>query len=235
MHTFTKIVGIDDDSSELRKIHDELEYTKSALEQAVAEWRTTFDTINDSVCLLDADGKILRCNRATTRSLQKPYGDIVGQTCWELIHGTSAPIAECPFCQTYKTHCRETIELQWHDRWFTVTTDPVLDNQGELVGTVHIMTDITRRKQAEEALKTSYEELEQRVRERTVELSQANRQLHREIEERKKTEAELRMFNEAMLDREERIIELKEEVNRLSAELGRKIPYEPVWEEEDIE
>lgn len=43
---------------------------------------------------------------------------------------------------------------------------------------------------------------------------------------------ELEVFNQAMLDREMRIIELKEEVNRLEKELGRTPPYIEVWKEE---
>ena len=49
---------------------------------------------------------------------------------------------------------------------------------------------------------------------------------------RERTE-ELEAFNEAMVDRESRVIELKEEVNRLARELGREEPYEAVWEDED--
>jgi hypothetical protein len=43
---------------------------------------------------------------------------------------------------------------------------------------------------------------------------------------------ELEVFNEALLGREARVIELKTEVNRLSVELGREQPYPPVWETE---
>ena len=51
-----------------------------------------------------------------------------------------------------------------------------------------------------------------------------------DITESKRAELELRLFNEVMVGREERIIELKEEVNRLAAELGQEAPYPPVWE-----
>ena len=47
------------------------------------------------------------------------------------------------------------------------------------------------RKLAEQARQRAFAELEQRVHERTAELVEANRQLTREIEERKRTEAEL--------------------------------------------
>jgi PAS domain S-box-containing protein len=56
----------------------------------------------------------------------------------------------------------------------------------------------------------------------------------KEIEELRRITQELQTFNEAMLDREERIIQLKGEVNRLAHELGRDAPYEAVWEAEDI-
>lgn len=40
---------------------------------------------------------------------------------------------------------------------------------------------------------------------------------------------ELEKFNRAMIDREKRMIEIKEEVNQLCQELGRKPKYPPVW------
>lgn len=55
-----------------------------------------------------------------------------------------------------------------------------------------ILRDITRRKQAEEALREARDELELRVKERTADLVAANRQLQREIAERKRAEGELR-------------------------------------------
>ncbi|HSQ79428.1 MAG TPA: PAS domain S-box protein [Candidatus Bathyarchaeia archaeon] len=42
--------------------------------------------------------------------------------------------------------------------------------------------------------------------------------------------AELEAFNKAMVDREIKIIEVKEEVNRLCRELGRPPAYPPLWE-----
>ena len=51
----------------------------------------------------------------------------------------------------------------------------------------------------------------------------AERELQRHAEE-------LETFNEALVGREARVIELKSEVNRLSTELDREPPYPPVWE-----
>ena len=50
------------------------------------------------------------------------------------------------------------------------------------------ITDITDRKQAEEALQESYDGMERRVEDRTAELLQVNEQLTREVNERKRAE-----------------------------------------------
>jgi PAS domain S-box-containing protein len=78
-----------------------------------------------------------------------------------------------------------------------------------------IGVDVTERKQAAEELAKHRKHLEHLVQERT-----------RELEARTK---ELETFNKAMIDREMRIIEMKEEVNRLCEELGREPVYPPVW------
>jgi C4-dicarboxylate-specific signal transduction histidine kinase len=55
-----------------------------------------------------------------------------------------------------------------------------------------VVRDVSQRKRAEEALHKAYEELEQRVKDRTADLVVANERLRQEIEEHKRTEQELR-------------------------------------------
>ncbi|UCG94093.1 MAG: PAS domain S-box protein, partial [Candidatus Aerophobus sp.] len=66
------------------------------------------------------------------------------------------------------------------------------DDRGQFTGSLGVLTDITDRKWAEEALQRAHAELELRVQERTAELLSANEQLRREIEDRKRAEEELR-------------------------------------------
>ncbi len=94
------------------------------IEASSAQWHTTFDAINDAVCLLDMNGKILRCNKAMESLLKKSSKKIIGSTCWELVHGTDKPVKGCPIVRMKKTLCRETLVLKVNDKWLNVTVDP---------------------------------------------------------------------------------------------------------------
>lgn len=85
------------------------------------------------------------CNEAMARLAKSP-DEIIGTTCWELVHGTSEPIQEYPLGHMRETKCRETMLLPLDDRWFDVTVDPLLDEEGTLVEAVHIITKVTERK-----------------------------------------------------------------------------------------
>jgi PAS domain S-box-containing protein len=59
---------------------------------------------------------------------------------------------------------------------------------------IAMVRDITRRKQAEEALQKAYDTLEKRVEERTAQLAESNARLKQEIEERKRINGDVRVL-----------------------------------------
>ncbi|GGO75580.1 hybrid sensor histidine kinase/response regulator [Marinobacterium nitratireducens] len=69
---------------------------------------------------------------------------------------------------------------------------PNLDSNGHAVGIFVMIRDITERRRTAHALEQAYQHLEQRVRERTAELTALNDQLRQEIQERAAIEARLR-------------------------------------------
>jgi PAS domain S-box-containing protein len=141
------------------------------------EWQTTFDAVGYSIFLLDKDHRILRANKATETLFGKPLDGIIGHRCWEVVHGISEPFPECPVVRMRQSLKRETMELPVGDRWLEVVVDPILDNAGELIGVVHIVGDITDRKQTEAEIRNLNLELEKRVSERTAQLERANEEL----------------------------------------------------------
>jgi PAS domain S-box-containing protein len=113
------------------------------------EWQTTFDAICDSIALLDRNQRILRCNRAARELFKRDFPEIIGQHCWKLVHGAEHPIENCPMTKAVQTRKTESQLIQQGNRWLQVTVDPLLDEQGEVSGAVHIVRDDTERVQAE--------------------------------------------------------------------------------------
>lgn len=89
------------------------------------------------------------------------------------------------------------------------SASPIRDGNGRRVGSFAMVTDITARKQAEEALRTARDDLEQRVQERTAQLARTNENLHVEVAERKRAEA-ARHLNEIRLEAMLRLYSMKE-------------------------
>jgi len=141
-------MGISRDMTERKKIEE-------ALRTSAQQWRATFDAISDPISLLDSERRILRCNIAMKNLLGKPFREIIGRTCCELVDCRPKPLKECPFLYMQQTHRRETLVLPIGDRWFNDAIDPLLDEDSNLIGAVHIMSDITERKKVEETLMQS--------------------------------------------------------------------------------
>lgn len=75
----------------------------------------------------------------------------------------------------------------------SLTISPVKNAAGTITGFAKIARDITERKQAEQALKQAFDQLDLRVQERTAELTRANQALQAEIAERLRTEEALKV------------------------------------------
>jgi PAS domain S-box-containing protein len=121
------------------------------------EWQKTFDSANDAIWILDRNHRVLRSNKAAERFFGEPYDTFIGRHCWEIVHGTAAPYPKCPVVRVKDSLRREATDLQIGDRWFEIVADPILDAEGRFDGVVHIVSDITERKQAEEELRRSEE------------------------------------------------------------------------------
>lgn len=101
---------------------------------------------------------------------------------------------------------------------------PVKDGAGRICNFVAVNQDITARKQIEDEIRKLNSVLEQRVTERTHELTEANRKLAQEIEERKQTEFLATSFSERLRDMTRRLIDVQEmERRRLAGELHDRI------------
>lgn len=82
--------------------------------------------------------------------------------------------------------------LAGQERYMQRSYVPNRQADGTVTGLFVLIRDITERRRTAEALHQAYQNLEQRVRERTAELTSLNDQLKREIDERSQVEGRLR-------------------------------------------
>jgi PAS domain S-box-containing protein len=147
-----KVMGVIADITERMLIE------KKLLDEA-NKWQTTVNAMSNSVSLVDINGNILQYNSATLKMLKVSDKQIKHKKCWELVHGLSEPIKNCPTFRMIKSKQPESAIFQKNDPWLEVSVDPILNAEDQLIGAVHVINDITERTQAEEALRTSEEQL----------------------------------------------------------------------------
>jgi PAS domain S-box-containing protein len=146
----------------------ERKMAEDAVLQAKLEWERTFDSVPDLIAVLDKSHKIIRANKAMAQRLGMPAEQCVNLNCHICVHGESKPPAFCPHTLTLKDG-KEHIAEVYEDKlggYFLVSTTPVFDAKGTLLGAVHVARDITERKRSEETLKESESRLK-----RTQEIS----------------------------------------------------------------
>jgi len=144
MCNFLEFEGVDYCCAVVRNI-TERKNVYAKLLHAAEEWRITFDNISERVFLLDNDFNIQRANRAFAKALNCQPQEILNKKCYEVLHHTNCPQVNCPklvASDTQKTqyinYFEETIE-----KHFQETIDPILDTDGQSLGTVHILKDLT--------------------------------------------------------------------------------------------
>ncbi len=150
---------------------------ENALVEASREWERTFDSVPDFIAVLDSKHRIIRANKPMARQLNATPEQCIGLLCYSCVHGTSQPPEVCPHALTLKDGLEHTAEvfeprLGGH---FLVSTTPLRDDVGQLIGSVHVARNITHRKEMERKLEEYSKHLEALVEQKTRELRDSER------------------------------------------------------------
>ncbi len=150
---------------------------EEALVRAKQEWERTFDAVPDLIAILDKKHRVVRANRAMAERLNLSPEECVGTHCFACVHGSNGPPGACPHVLTMLDGREHTAELR-EERLggdFLVTTTPLFDEEGEMIGSVHVSRDITERKKAEQKISSLNEELKANL----FQSDELNRELER--------------------------------------------------------
>jgi len=126
-------------------------------------WEEVFQGINQLIMILDPEHVILEANRAVQEATGLSGEELQGETCYQVFHGADEPPPGCPLVALLASGRPETSEMdvEVFGRMFLVSVTPLFDDRGRLERIVHVATDITERKQAEEQLSTEMDKARQ--------------------------------------------------------------------------
>ncbi len=124
--------GIFTDVTELKRIEQELAKIRN-------EWRDTVDALSALILLVDADGNVVRCNRAVPEFLGVGFPRILGRSLSRLFFGPEAEPDHPAFRSS-----PAVIRFPGREGWYEVSNYP-LDGGGW----VHVVADVTERRRAE--------------------------------------------------------------------------------------
>ena len=188
---------------------------------------------------VDLDGLCVFINPAGARLIGYEPAELLGRNMHELTHharadGSPYPEAECPIFNAFRQGlpCRIDSEVFWRrdGSAFAVeySSHPIL-NGAQVLGAVVTFVDITERKRAADALQRAKDELEERVRERTLALETALTQV-RELaawSESVREDERTRIAREVHDELGSLLVALKMDVNWLDKRLSEQPQRSP--------
>ena len=126
------------------------------------EWVTVFDSIGDCVLVHDEQFTILRVNRALRDRLGMPYQDIVGHTC-EAVLPNLVEWEYCPYCWYAAGDTAGGVDPCFGGYSHISTADYVGGAQGDVRGKIHTITDVSRRRIAEERYRRFVQQVQEGI------------------------------------------------------------------------
>ncbi|UXJ50423.1 hybrid sensor histidine kinase/response regulator NahK/ErcS' [Pseudomonas citronellolis] len=167
-----------------------------ALRESERWIRLITDQVPALIAYLNADLVYEFTNKVYEQWYRWPSGAMLGRNLRE-VHGAEHCRRLEPYFERALSGESVTFEiaetnLAGQERYMQRSYVPNRQADGQVAGLFVLIRDITERRRTAEALHQAYQNLEQRVRERTAELTSLNDQLKREIDERSQVQARLR-------------------------------------------
>ena len=189
-------------AKEFNRMAFRLQDSLEALKQNEEHFRALIENASDMIWILDREGVFRYVSPSTFRILGYPPQSLLGHSARDFIH----PKEREELAERFNFRISSSIQAQpialrfRHEDNYWCTLECISKNlmdHPSISGMVLNLRDITKRKQAEEALRLSHQELENRVKERTRDLQVANQALNNEIQIRRQKETELEQAGRA--------------------------------------
>ncbi len=124
------------------------------LRRSEEEKALILDTMSELVIYVDRDLKINWSNNAVHETFNLTTGSTFGRYCYQALHKRNEPCTTCLVQKALQTgKPQELADFSSYGRRWRIRVYPVFGEKKILLGAVEIVTDVTKRRNAEEALK----------------------------------------------------------------------------------
>lgn len=169
-------------------VRNDRRQTIDALRKSEDQYRRIVNTSQEGIWILDSFANITFANQRVQTMLQYSEQELLGRSIYAFVERSSREEATAYFARIIRGE-RLHLDMQFVRRdgsvlWTLLSAAPLstAENGG---GALCMITDITKRKKAEQALAAAYDDLEERIQERTADLQYALEQLHGALEREK--------------------------------------------------
>ncbi|MFT7859989.1 MAG: PAS domain S-box protein [Sulfurimonas sp.] len=123
------------------------------VEQALQEWVSALDVLDDAVFIHDQECRILRCNRTYQRLADLPFKEIIGQPYYKIFPKSEKPLAHCLTTIDDPNSTENEDDIVVDDTLYRSRSFAIRNEKGDFHYSIHILQDITREHADEEKLK----------------------------------------------------------------------------------
>jgi two-component system NtrC family sensor kinase len=132
------------------------------IDHANKHWLEIFDAITDFIVVHDESDKVLRVNRSLAAMIGVAPRDLIGVDMRALLALTSeTPAYSCPFCRSLSEGADDEFLHPALDRTYLVSTSRVPGASGEGLQTIHVLKDITDRREAERRYRELFDNIQE--------------------------------------------------------------------------
>ncbi|MFO7990970.1 MAG: PAS domain S-box protein [Thermoplasmata archaeon] len=128
----------------------ERELIKSEREKSII-----LDSLSEHVIHLNPDLRIIWSNKEANSYIDKRVGDVVGERCHEVWFDQDVPCKGCPVLKTIETKKRNERIIGTEEELWYIRGEPILDNDGDLIGVLEVRSDITEKDKIRKKLEES--------------------------------------------------------------------------------
>ena len=144
------ILEMDIDVTEQKKAEERLQESEE-------RYRNIVETANEGISIIDAEERITFVNKQVEDMFGYSSEELIGKPMWDFLSNESKAVIKHIFNKKGK-NINESLEIKFIRKdgsplWTHTNSKSIFDKDGKFLGTLNLHTDITKRKEVEEALR----------------------------------------------------------------------------------